>query len=197
MQILDVAISGGDELDLLYAGTSLHLRNALLREAETGVWMLARSSGFIINTLAYDFVDDGDRALGLKVSPDAWLVVENSTFTGSESYGARLSNLAYLRFRNSVVAGSGRFAVIVDGGLPPATIEENNLFFGNLLRFTPGPSSITADPLFSDPAAKDFRPQPGSPLVNGGQAIDYVDEDLDGASRPLGGVWDIGAYEVN
>ena len=197
VQILDVAVSGGKELDLLYAGTSLHLRNARLRDSETGVWMLARSSGFIINTLAYDFVDEGDRGRGLKVSPDAWLVVENSTVTGSEAYGVTFSNLAYLRFRNNVVAGHGRFAVIVEGGLPPATVEENNLFLGKLLRFRPGPLSIIADPLFRDPAAKDFRPQPGSPLVNAGQAIDYIDEDLDGTSRPLGGLWDIGAYEVN
>ena len=197
VQILDVAISGTKRENLLYAGTNLHLRNARLRDSETGVWMLARSSGFIINTLAYDFVDKGDRGRGLKVSPDAWLVVENSTVTGSEAFGVTFSNLAYLRFRNNVVAGHGRFAVIVDGGLPPATIEENNLFSGRFLRFRPGPSSITADPLFSDPAAKDFRPQPGSPLVNGGQAIDYIDEDLDGTQRPLGGRWDIGAYEVN
>ena len=86
--------------------------------------------------------------------------------------------------------------IIVDGGLPASAIEENNLFSGRLLRFRPGPLSNIANPLFSDPAANDFRPQPGSPLVNGGQAIDYIEEDLDGTLRPLGGAWDIGAYEV-
>jgi hypothetical protein len=41
----------------------------------------------------------------------------------------------------------------------------------------------------------DFRLQSTSPAINAGEAISSVAYDWDGNSRPVGGAWDIGAFE--
>jgi parallel beta-helix repeat protein len=42
----------------------------------------------------------------------------------------------------------------------------------------------------------DAHPRPGSPAIDVGIALDDVAVDADGAARPQGGAWDIGAYEA-
>ena len=54
---------------------------------------------------------------------------------------------------------------------------------------------LTADPLFTDPAAGDFSLQPASPAVDLGAELTGVTADLTGVPRPQGAYNDIGAYE--
>jgi parallel beta-helix repeat protein len=49
--------------------------------------------------------------------------------------------------------------------------------------------------LFADPEADDYRPQPEGPLVDAGEELPDVTEDLLGIPRPVGAGPDIGAYE--
>lgn len=53
----------------------------------------------------------------------------------------------------------------------------------------------TANDIFVDAAAKDFRLKAGGPAVDAGSALPDVLTDLDGHSRPAGLGYDIGAYE--
>lgn len=65
---------------------------------------------------------------------------------------------------------------------------------------------LNVDPKFVNPAADDFHLQSSSPAINKGltsqvfdrfQSIHGIDirKDLESTKRPLGGAWDIGAYE--
>lgn len=58
----------------------------------------------------------------------------------------------------------------------------------------PGTGNITGDPLFVDADGGDYRLQEDSPAVDAG-AEDGPDSDFDGFTRPVGGGFDIGAFE--
>ena len=59
--------------------------------------------------------------------------------------------------------------------------------------------NLYTDPMFVDPENGDYRLAPGSPCINkGGSYPEYFgppDHDIIGTHRPLGGRYDIGAYE--
>ncbi len=70
-----------------------------------------------------------------------------------------------------------------------------------------GQSSLSADPLFTNPGSNNFSLQSTSPAIDAGAlhpayatfqtryGID-ISKDFTGAARPQGAAWDIGAYEV-
>jgi hypothetical protein len=59
----------------------------------------------------------------------------------------------------------------------------------------PGHDLWDVDPLFVDPASGDFHLQQDSPGIDSGLALAAAPNDFDGNSRPLGGGYDIGAFE--
>ncbi len=66
-------------------------------------------------------------------------------------------------------------------------IQSNNLT---------GTLSQPINPLVINATSGNFRLQSGSPAINAGFALaGLVTRDLDGNQRPVGGAWDIGAYE--
>jgi hypothetical protein len=73
--------------------------------------------------------------------------------------------------------GSGRFGYTCSSPLPDGT--------GNL----------SADPLFVDAPAGNFRLRDGSPCIEAGVSLEGLTVDLDGRPRVLGTVPDLGAYE--
>jgi hypothetical protein len=59
-----------------------------------------------------------------------------------------------------------------------------------------GTGNITNGPLFVDLMKGDFHLQPGSPCINSGlNTLTTGQTDIDGNSRIVGGVVDMGAYE--
>jgi len=56
-------------------------------------------------------------------------------------------------------------------------------------------SVATTDQLFQEEAGADYRLLPGCPAVDAGMVLADVPSDLDGAPRPWGPAYDIGAYE--
>lgn len=92
-----------------------------------------------------------------------------------------------------------REPISVDGPF----VEGHNLYWasgGNpLINFVPSTTSRTANPLFVDPAAQNFRIQAASPARQAGSnesiTAGYT-QDLDNISLPQGGTVDMGVYEV-
>ncbi|MCQ3975701.1 MAG: hypothetical protein DPW09_19875 [Anaerolineae bacterium] len=75
--------------------------------------------------------------------------------------------------------------------------SDHNLYFDNLLNYAgvaAGPADLTADPRFVAPAQGDFHLSANSPARDAGTNIG-ITVDLEGAVRPQGPGFDIGAYE--
>ena len=118
----------------------------------------------------------------------------------------------FTTFYNCTVANNE--ADVAGGGTYGATIR-NSIVWGNFAPTdancsggdiansctTPlpeGDGNIAADPLFANPARGNYRPGVGSPCINAGDN-EYVSDnsvDLGGNPRIIGGIVDMGAYEV-
>ena len=81
----------------------------------------------------------------------------------------------------------------------------NNLVYQNapgdirLLNGLADQATVVEDPAFIDyqpDATGDYHLAPGSPAIDTGTSDSAPAFDLDGAERPVGGAWDIGAYEA-
>ena len=79
----------------------------------------------------------------------------------------------------------------------------NNLVTGNpteiaLLNGLSASATVTADPQFTNYQANgtgDYHLQSTSPAINAGTSTSAPTTDFSGGSRPVGGSWDVGAYE--
>ena len=80
----------------------------------------------------------------------------------------------------------------------------DNLFYGNPAGDLASGSvaaglsydgNLVADPLFVNRQTGNYRLSAGSPALGRAVAAYSLNSDLDGATRPLGGAPDLGAYE--
>lgn len=100
-----------------------------------------------------------------------------------------------LTMRNNIVQ-----AVLKVGYADAAFVEDHNLFWGGLLQFTRGTTSLVANPLFLDGATGNFHLSSTSPAIDRGVSVGYS-IDFDGAAVPTDGngdgvaVPDLGAFE--
>ncbi len=87
------------------------------------------------------------------------------------------------RFTNSIAWGNG-----VD-------INDFEAVYSDFEAATPGGTNISADPMFVNAAAGDYRLTAESPCADTGTSTGAPATDIDGVSRPQGAGYDMGAYE--
>ncbi len=79
-------------------------------------------------------------------------------------------------------------------------VQDHNLVYGAKTAawkgLTPGPGSLEADPLFTNPVTLDFTLRTGSPCIDAG-TDDGSGEDFSGTPVPRGKAPDIGGYEFD
>ncbi len=111
-----------------------------------------------------------------RLAPAAWLVgggsVENCTFVGNvcEGLGGAIHVESFPMIRNCVFAGTVNGPAITCE--PAPTVEccllwENDLMGGGFCFVPDSDGNFSADPLFCDPGAGDYRVREGSPCVDG------------------------------
>lgn len=123
-------------------------------------------------------VFDGFNTIGT-----AHISVQNN---GQDAHATIKDNVFYSSSKNGtgVETYGGQNVALVDSGY--------NVFYNTKSTIGVGPGSLTADPLFVDPAAYDFHLQAGSPAINAGTDVGVA---LDRDGKPRVGAPDIGAYE--
>jgi hypothetical protein len=133
--------------------------------------------------------------------------IVNNSVIGGNPVGVRveISGASTGVFANNAVLGAGNIGIQFLANANTGFSNRNNAVFGAASNsFTPGPGTITSDPLlsFTEPP----RPVAASPLVNAGHLSTFTAAgpgtlpsakviDSDGLRRQLGTTIDIGAYE--
>ena len=96
------------------------------------------------------------------------------------------NNIFYLPGQNVGISGTQSGSII-----------DHNLSTGTVGGGGTGTNIENTDPMFVNPTGLDFHLQAGSPAINAGLALSIVLFDYDGIPRPVGGAWDIGAFEFH
>ena len=137
--------------------------------------------------------DDGI-ALGTLTGARVW----HNTVVDSVSSALDLGAASGVDVRNNIFAGAGTFGVF--GATSQLAHFDYNLLFDNASgacsACTPGPSSVLADPLFTNPGAWDYSPGPLSPAIDAGFDLGD-DRNLAGPGLFNGAGPDIGFIEVD
>ncbi|MBE7471950.1 MAG: right-handed parallel beta-helix repeat-containing protein [Anaerolineales bacterium] len=119
----------------------------------------------------------------------------NTIAQGSRSNGSAIQIvIGTANLRNNIII---RHAIGLGAGNKAVVTSDHNLYFDNLLNYAgvaAGPADLTADPRFVAPAQGDFHLSANSPARDAGTNIG-ITVDLEGAVRPQGPGFDIGAYE--
>jgi uncharacterized repeat protein (TIGR01451 family) len=159
------------------------------------------SSPLIVNNV---FANNACRGLNLALPQFNAPSVLNNTFVGN-SVGIRVSrqvSQVTQIHRNNILVQNGVGLQLDFGTDADNPVWTNNLVFGNSTNYsgTTDPTgtnaNLSADPLFVDAGAGNYRLQPGSPAINAGSPTDAPAVDFDGTARPQGPAVDIGAFEA-
>lgn len=183
------------------AGTSTFDNVYVHGRTEFGLYITGGSSTFTNLVLA----DVG--LLGIYVNGDAStaLTLNHATINGVD-YGIIVgsSHAGTFELRNSSITNCQGVAVSSPSS-PNVTLETNNLW-GNttdLNGIARPATTIAGPPMYTNPAAGDFTPRPGSVLIDAADPATSAAVDLRGIARPHDGdgdgtaVADIGAFEFD
>jgi hypothetical protein len=141
-------------------------------------------------------------------------IIANNTFFGPDPYAGKAGQIVLwdpegaVTVRNNVFYNPN-YAAIANVGVSfsgACSIDHNIVYKAggsvSLFDSTPSGCSITAnlmnvDPLLTTPSVPnfDFHLKAGSPAINAGAAVAGLTADFDGAARPQGAAYDMGAFE--
>ena len=156
------------------AGVVFTMSNNLLAgnhasTAGDGLWLNTFAGRYVVATLVNNTLAD------------------NTAGTGSE--GIWMGSYVSLTLTNNLIAGH---TVGITNTVPASsTVVANTNLFWNTTDPITGSNAILEDPLLT----ADYHLGEGSPAIDAGLAIPWLTTDLEGASRPQGSGYDIGAYE--
>jgi parallel beta-helix repeat protein len=147
-----------------------------IHDNNLGVFAWDLSDAIVMNNAIYN-----NSSVGISVNRGPNTRVVNNTIVGNGSYAVDISSSSSVTVRNNILYNNGY--TIQNGG--SNTIVDHNLCNSGC--------SINANPLFV--SSTNFALQSGSPAIDTGASISLVTTDINGASRPQGTAYDIGAYE--
>ena len=127
----------------------------------------------------------------------ARVLVKNAVVHDVDTAFRYEDDIQNLRIWNSTI-GRNVTRAFQPAAAAAATLDVRNVLSVPALTPEAGGRSNLRAPLtaFVNAAAHDYHPAAGSPAIDAGERLAGVATDRDGVSRPLGGGWDIGAYEA-
>jgi hypothetical protein len=144
---------------------------------------------------------------GIQIYPaNKGTVVVHNTVVGSGHSGIVVGGdegVSNIRIRNNILAFNASYGVQMDSDCPSGVSIDRNVIYGNRSGDVQGGCSgvstsggnIGSNPRFVAPASRDYRLAPGSPAINRARADHSLRFDARGRRRPLGGGYDVGAFE--
>ena len=144
---------------------------------------------------------------GIQVYPEnRGTVVVHNTVVGSGHSGIVVGGdegVSNITIRNNVLAFNARYGVQMDSDCPTGVAIDRNVIHGNRSGGVQGGCSgvstsggnISSNPRFVAPARHDYRLSRGSPAINRARGDYSLRVDARGRRRPVGGGYDVGAFE--
>jgi parallel beta helix pectate lyase-like protein/pectate lyase-like protein len=168
-----------------------------------GIILSVGDSNVVYNNIIYDTpsgIQVGYKASNAKVYNNVVYGLTGGTAGAGNGVGIYVfaNNTSNSIYNNIVSRNSG---VGIRNESTGNTLIKNNLTYANsqdmVNNGTAGLSDNIAgrDPLFVDPASRNFHLQAASPAIDAGLVMAEVNADADGIARPFGAAPDIGAYE--
>jgi hypothetical protein len=137
------------------------------------------------------------RGGGVATGPSGGVELLGATITQNTNGGLFAQGAQWLDVTNSIIWDNGAAPVFIPGG----TVKGVDMEGGVQTGFNGDGTNISADPLFVDTVAGDYRLSAGSPCINTGVVPAYAfwqTTDIDGNARAEDGTgFDIGAYEFS
>lgn len=192
----------GIYLDASSSGVSdIVVSGNVVYRTKHGIALSSEAGGTLENILVSNNVTYKNTAWGiilpdwLKDGPRHNIRLFNNTAYGNGQGGISIGtrNIYQVHLRNNIAASNGGPQIkAADVGL--VTFASSNLVYGGNggnIHF----GVVSGDPRFVDAANGNFRLNKGSAATNKGVTLGEVSVDILGTRRPLGGRYDIGAYE--
>ncbi len=184
--------SGDEAVQVDSAATGRIYRSRLLASGGHGVYVTLNAQASLVNSIVA-----GSKASGARVVRGSRANLWHVVLADNGSDGL-LVDRASAFLTNSIVSGS-RGHGIRRTGSGSAVTHAYNVLWANRGGHFSGTSAGTGE-VFTNPsfvAAGDFHLLASSPAIDAGtDASATTSEDLEGNPRPLGGAFDIGAYEA-
>ena len=160
------------------------------------------NDNIVSNNAIYDNAMIGDRGPGIILSSGSGNLAYNNLVWGNNGGIQVALGASDVKVYNNVVYANDYNGIYIFSSSTNAVVRNNIVFQNGGTAISDGGSGtiqdhnlVDTDPLFVDAPAHDFHLQPASPAIDSGIALSEVPEDFDGVSRPIGGGYDIGAYE--
>jgi len=149
----------------VYATNAQVLANRIDDAVGTGIVVDDAANGAFL--LANVLIRPG---AGIELGATNVATLWHNTVVDSGAEGVTFNDTSIIDFRNNIVTGSATFGVASVSG--QFNFFDYNLYFdntsGNCSSCSLGVNDLTQDPLYVNPGADDFAPQPTSPAVDSG-----------------------------
>jgi hypothetical protein len=164
-----------------------------------GIQIYDSSGGNSSNTIVRNNRIHDNGTVGLILSYGTNLQAYNNlVYANGAGIGANYNASNVQIYNNTVYNHPSGYGIEIGSGAS-GTIVKNNIIFQNYGPIANyGPGTTTSNNLTTNPnfvSSTDFHLQSNSPAINAGTNLLSVATDYDGAIRPVGSAYDIGAYE--
>lgn len=153
-------------------------------------WGITASSGFdnqVYNNLIYNMSNTADGSAGISVYTGSRVLIYNNTIFNVQRRGIGLDPNA-----NSCAVDNN---IVYQVNILPPPAHDDYVINDGSSNSVGAHNLLGTNPQFTNSGTGDFTLQSGSPARDAGATIALVTTDYNGAARPVGPAYDIGAFE--